>query len=46
MTAGIGFNLSSEYGKPIGITVAILGLILLVIVHLAKGKKTKLAVDT
>jgi len=39
MTAGIGFNLSSEYGKPIGITVAILGLILLVIVHLAKGKK-------
>ena len=41
MTAAIGFNLSSGYGKPIGIATAILGCIALVIIHAAKYKNTK-----
>ena len=36
-TAAIGFNLSSDLGKPIGAGVAVVGLIILAIVH-AKHK--------
>ncbi|MFY8325360.1 carbon starvation protein A [Pseudoalteromonas sp. ZZD1] len=38
MTAAIGFNLSSDFGKPIGAVVAVVGLIGLVITH-SKHKK-------
>ncbi|KXI30565.1 carbon starvation CstA family protein [Paraglaciecola hydrolytica] len=41
MTAAIGFNLSSDWGKPIGAAVGVIGLILLVFVH--KKHKTKIA---
>jgi carbon starvation protein CstA len=33
MTAAIGFNLSSDLGKPIGAVVAVIGLIALVVYH-------------
>ena len=33
MTAAIGFNLSSDFGKPIGAAVVAIGLVLLVIMH-------------
>jgi carbon starvation protein CstA len=33
MTAAIGFNLSSDLGKPIGAAVVAIGLVLLVIMH-------------
>ncbi|KKL74528.1 hypothetical protein LCGC14_2063960, partial [marine sediment metagenome] len=33
MTAAIGFNLSSDLGKPIGLVVAVIGFITLAIVH-------------
>jgi len=39
MTAPIGFNLSNDFGKPIGAAVAVLGLIALVIVHVTHYKK-------
>jgi carbon starvation protein CstA len=40
MTASIGFNLSSDLGKPIGAFVAVIGFIILIIVHSAKSKKS------
>jgi hypothetical protein len=33
MTAAIGFNLPMAYGKPIGVIVALVGLVALVVVH-------------
>ena len=33
MTAAIGFNLSSDFGKPIGAAVAVIGFIVLAFVH-------------
>jgi len=33
MTAAIGFNLSSDLGKPIGAVVAVIGLVLLLLAH-------------
>ena len=42
MTEKIGFNLSSELGKPIGVVVAVIGLIMLMIVHMTKHNKRAL----
>jgi hypothetical protein len=33
LTASIGFQLPQAYGKPIGVVVALLGLLALLIVH-------------
>jgi hypothetical protein len=33
LTAAIGFNLPLAYGKPIGMVVAVLGLLALVVAH-------------
>jgi hypothetical protein len=43
MTAQIGFNLSSDFGKPIGVVTTIIGLIALVITHFSKHKKANVA---
>lgn len=39
MTAAIGFNLSADWGKPIGVVVAVVGLITLAVVHQQRQKK-------
>ncbi|MFT5808943.1 MAG: carbon starvation protein CstA [Moritella dasanensis] len=43
MTAGIGFSLPSEYGKPIGAVVGVISLILLIISH---NKRPAVAVSS
>ncbi|ARD46143.1 carbon starvation CstA family protein [Colwellia sp. PAMC 21821] len=45
MTAAIGLNLSSDFGKPIGATVAVIGFIVLVMVHRTKYKNINLAAE-
>jgi len=43
MTAQIGFNLSSDFSKPIGVVATIIGLLALVITHFSKHKKANVA---
>jgi hypothetical protein len=33
MTAAIGFNLSADFGRPIGAVVVVVGIIILVFMH-------------